>query len=129
MLKQPNWKLSATEIDDLVAAYESGMPIAHLSSQFEMHRQTVRFHPKRRGVVLRSETPALTTVQIDEVAELYATGLSTGKIGGQFSVSAGTVRKALRAREVRLRPPRDERPQNPEAFTSYLLVATPSMSQ
>lgn len=107
VLKQPNRKLSPAEIDELVAAYEAGTPIAHLSARFGMHRQTVRFHLKRRGVPLRSDTPALTTAQIDEATKLYATGLSTSKIGGQFGISASTVQKALRARGVRLRPPAD----------------------
>ncbi|WP_142024391.1 hypothetical protein [Blastococcus colisei] len=107
MLTQPNRKLSPAEIDELVSAYEAGTAIAHLSSRFGMHRQTVRFHLKRRGITLRFSTRLLESAQIDEVVQRYADGSSTAELGQRFGVSADTIRRALRGRGVRLRPPPD----------------------
>lgn len=102
-LAQPNRKLRADEVDELVAKYTLGSDIAALAQLFGMHRQTVRSHLLRRGVALRSDSPVLSETQIDRLVELYATGLSTMKLGKQFRVGPTTVQRVLKLRGVRLR--------------------------
>lgn len=67
-----------------------------------MHRQTVRNHVLRRGVALRSDSPALSETQIDRLVELYASGLSTIKLGRMVGSNASTVQRALKLRGVKL---------------------------
>lgn len=111
---QPNRKLTAAEVDELVAAYLAGVDLKALGERFGMHRQTVRAHLRRRGVELRSDFPALAEAQIDRAVELYAEGLSAAKVAKQLNAAEGTVRRALLQRGVifRSRTDRWERRQD-----------------
>lgn len=103
-VRQSNRKLSPAEVDELVAAYQSGTDLSALSRQFGLHRQTARAHLKRRGVPLRSDSPVLTPAHVDQLVDLYDSGLSTYQLARRFGVGATTVGLALRERGVELRP-------------------------
>lgn len=102
-ITRPNRKLTPAEVDALAIAYLAGTDLRTLGKQFRLHRQTVRAHLRRRGVALRSDSPALSEPEINKAVELYADGLSTAKIASRFGVSAGTVQRALKARGAAVR--------------------------
>lgn len=49
-------KLRPDEVEALVAAYEAGVKIYELASQFKIHRTTASLHLHRRGVAAKSPT-------------------------------------------------------------------------
>jgi hypothetical protein len=52
-LQRPNQKLQPEEVDAVVLAYARGVTLSDLARDYAMHRQTIRAHLLRRGVMLR----------------------------------------------------------------------------
>ena len=98
---------TASEVDEIAKAYQSGSSVYQLSTQFGCHRTTISNHLKSCGVAMRRTS--LTEAQVDRAVELYESGLSLVKIGMLIGANAETVRQRLRERGIRLRGPH-ERP-------------------
>ena len=105
--RQRQKRLNASEVDEIVEAYLSGLSVYQLSRRFGCHRTTISNHLKSRGVAMRL-TP-LTESQIDHAIELYGTGLSLAKVGMLVGADAETVRQQLSKRGVQLRGPHERR--------------------
>jgi hypothetical protein len=108
--RQRQKRLAASEVDEIVAAYRSGLNIYQLSKQFGCHRSTISNHLKSRGVAMRL-TP-LTAAQVDRAMELYGTGLSLVNVGVLVGADAETVRQHLIKRGVQVRGPHERRGQD-----------------
>jgi DNA-binding CsgD family transcriptional regulator len=94
-------RLEATDIDRLVVDYESGALMRELADRYQISRETVSLHLKRRGVSRRR--PGLPSGSLEEVAAAYASGQSLSEIAGRYSVDPSTVWPKLRTTGVPLR--------------------------
>lgn len=93
-------RLAATEVDELVAAYEEGNETSQLASRYGIHRSTIRLHLRRRGVQPR---PGFDDLALAEAREFYDTGMSVNAVARQIGWDAATVSRHLKAAGVRLR--------------------------
>lgn len=94
-------KLLASEVTQIIDAYQSGATVGHLAARFGINRNTVTKILKVAGVPLRS--PALNDEQIDEAETLYLNGMSLARVGERFGVVAHTVRRRLLERGIAIR--------------------------
>lgn len=61
-----------------------------------MHRQTAKAHLERRGVVIRSELPAMTPDQVRAAGQLYETpGVPLAQVATWVEAAPNTLRRAL----------------------------------
>jgi hypothetical protein len=60
---QTQRRLSAEQVDQLVAAYQAGKTVRELASQFDLHRTTVLAHLERQGVSRRASRRKLTVTR------------------------------------------------------------------
>lgn len=97
VLRQPNHKLHAAEIAALVAAYESGVSIAALAVQFELHYETARAHLLRSEVALRGNAKPATPEQRHAIQRLHGQGVTNKEIARRVGMSPRTVGRVLRA--------------------------------
>ena len=99
-------RLSPTNIDDLVEAYQAGASISHLAVEFDVHRTTVAAHLDRHGVPRHSEQTAWDDEILRQAAELYTTGLSLADVAHHLGIDAQTVTNRFRRAGVPARPRR-----------------------
>jgi DNA-directed RNA polymerase specialized sigma24 family protein len=97
-------RLDPTQVDQLVAGYAEGVPVADLAATFGIDQWTVQKHARRHALPRRS--PRLGPVQTEEAARLYLAGQSLAKLSAHFGVATDTVAAALRRAGVTLRPRR-----------------------
>jgi hypothetical protein len=93
--RQVQRRLGRADVEQLIAAYEEGNPVAQLVARFNVNRTTVLAHLDRHGVPRRQTAPKLSATDIARAADLYRDGLSLAAIGQRFRVNASTVGKAL----------------------------------
>ncbi len=85
-------RLSSSQIDELVAAYQGGATQAALAERFGQHENTIGLHLRKRGVLGRGPR-VLTDEQADELRRLRESeGLSYAELGRRFGVSDRTAR-------------------------------------
>ena len=106
-------RLSPTDIDDLVEAYQAGAAISQLAVEFGIHRTTVSGHLDRHGIPRHSEQTAWDDETLDEAAELYATGLSLAAVANRFGVDPQTVANRFRRAVIPIRPRRGSQSHHP----------------
>jgi hypothetical protein len=99
-------RLTADEVDALVAVYRSGASVPQLVKQFGVNRTTVLAHLERRGIPRRPCVAKLTEDEIAAAARDYGDGKSLAKLGAAFGVNAETIRRALLRVGVEIRPRR-----------------------
>ena len=95
-------RLTATEVDQLVADYGSHGSIYTLARKYKVHRGTVSQHLKERGVDLNR---GMSQAAKEQAARLYADGMSSAVIGKQLGFDNHTVISALRTLGVPIRKP------------------------
>lgn len=88
-------RLKPAEIDELVAAYESGVNVAGLATSFKIHRTTVMARLRRRGVRTRRNVRKLNDEQVDQAAGLYVSGMPLAAVGTELGVNAEVIRREL----------------------------------
>ena len=99
-------RLSPTDVDDLIAAYEAGSSISQLAVDFSVHRTTVTAHLDRHQIPRHHERVTWDDGTLREAAEMYASGLSLADVAERFGVDAQTVANRFRRAGVRVRPRR-----------------------
>ena len=102
----PQRRLSPTDIDDLIAAYQDGATIIQLAADFGVHRTTVGEHLDRHGVPRHSKQVAWDESKLKDAAELYATGLSLADVAKRYEIDAQTVANRFRRAGIPVRPRR-----------------------
>ena len=100
--RQPQVRLSAKRVDELVELYRSGASKAELARVFGINETTVRAHLRRRAVEHRPRRK-LHGELLERAAELYAAGWSLRSIGSELGVSREAVKSGLVAGGMRLR--------------------------
>jgi Mor family transcriptional regulator len=103
-LLRVNHKLTVSEIDELVVAYEGGASLRSLAARFALHEQTVRAHLKRRKVVTRPVGCSLSETQRSNLIETYMSGSSMTALARTYGVSVDTVHRWLVKAGVPIRP-------------------------
>ena len=106
-------RLSPTDIDDRVEAYQAGATSSPLAGEFGIHRTTVSGHLDRHGIPRHSEQTAWDDETLDEAAELYATGLSLAAVANRFGVDPQTVANRFRRAVIPIRPRRGSQSHHP----------------
>ncbi len=86
-------RLSDTQLHDLLTSYVSGVGTIELAARFGVHRDAVRRHLNRAGVLRPRE--ALSPAQIQRARALRASGMLYRVIGEVLGVSTETARKAV----------------------------------
>lgn len=104
VLRRVNRKLSPAEVDQLVIDYQADLCLTELGKRYGLHRQTAKAHLERRGVIIRSELPALNVEQITQAVALYAEGQGLNPIAARLGVAPNTVSEFCWLGGVRLRP-------------------------
>ena len=101
-------RLDASAPAQVVADYEAGMPTTQLTVKYGLSKASVLRLLHEAGVEMRRQP--FSEQELDEAVRLYASGLSTAAIGAQLGAHPSKVWRALRARGVALRPPRNRPP-------------------
>jgi hypothetical protein len=96
-------RLTKTEIDQIIAKYQSGASTNQLMREHHLAKSTISALLRARGAKLRHQ--GLTDEQAREAATYYAVGRSLAWIAHHFGgISPTTVARALRRRGTVLRP-------------------------
>jgi hypothetical protein len=101
-------RLNASVPPQVVADYEAGMPTTQLTVKYGLTKASVLRLLHEAGVELRRQP--FSEQELDEAVRLYASGLSTAAISAQLGAHPSKVWRALKARGVALRPPRNRPP-------------------
>jgi hypothetical protein len=98
-------RLTRTEIDQIIAKYQSGASTNQLKDEHHLGKDTISALLRANGVAMRRQ--GLTPEQAWEAAGLYRAGRSLKWIGQYFGgISPTTIARALRNQGVTLRPRR-----------------------
>jgi Helix-turn-helix domain len=103
---QTQHRLTSTEVDELVHAYERGESVPRLVALFGINRTTALAHLKRRDVATRANRRRLTNKTVQQPAALYTDGRSLAAIARSFDVDPSTVAKELRRAGISIRTAR-----------------------
>ncbi|PKV94079.1 hypothetical protein ATK30_4948 [Amycolatopsis echigonensis] len=95
-------QLCAEQVEQLIAAYQSGATVYELGDRFDIERRTVSNILHRHGVPMRRR--GLTPKQVDDAIHLYNLGWSLARVGDHLGVNHTTVLNKLRERGI---PTRD----------------------
>ncbi|GAC1387331.1 MAG: hypothetical protein NVSMB48_26600 [Marmoricola sp.] len=101
--------LTPTQVEALVASYQSGTSTTELSDLFGIHRRTVVVHLHRQGVQLRRD--GLAAKHVKAASRLYEEGWSLAQIATKYGTTANTVRTVLLAQGVEMRKPWQRSPR------------------
>lgn len=101
-------RLHASVAAEVVADYEAGMPTTKLTGKYGLGKSSVLRLLRDADVEMRRQP--LSEPEVDEAVRLYASGLSVAAVGLRIGANPSTVWRALRARGVALRPPRNRPP-------------------
>ena len=99
-------RLRTAEVDELVAAYQTGDSVEELAKHFGVHRTTVIAHLGRRQVQLRSTFTTWDHDALTAAVAYYASGASLATVAARFGVDPSTVANRFRRAGVAVRPRR-----------------------
>jgi len=85
-------RLSAEELDALVAGYREGQTVGQLAAELRISRGVAAEHLKNRGVAMR---PTLLDAETKRALELHTDGLSANRIGRLIGRDPKTVRSMI----------------------------------
>jgi len=101
--RQTQRRLTAKQLQRLVAKYEAGASMKELAARWDLHRTTVAAQLRQAGIELRRQ--GIPPAGLDEAVRLYVDGWSCQRLAERYSCDAETVRQALKRAGVRLRAP------------------------
>jgi DNA-binding CsgD family transcriptional regulator len=94
--RQAQHRLTASELDELVARYLAGRSTRQLAREFEVHRFTVVNHLERLGIPRRGNVRKLSNADVTLAARLHRDGASLASLGKRFGVDRETVARGMR---------------------------------
>jgi len=104
-------RLSPTDTDALIAAYQSGVTINELADQYGVHRSTVAATLDRHQVERRGAQTPWTSGTLADAADFYASGLSLAAVAARYGIDPQTVASRFRRAGIPVRPRRGWPPQ------------------
>jgi DNA-directed RNA polymerase specialized sigma24 family protein len=102
--RQAQRRLTAEQVQQLVAAYEGGDSIKELAARWGLHRTTVATQLRLAGVQIRRRQ-GLPDTLLDEAIRRYNDGWSCQRLADRYGCNATTVWKVLQQAGVKLRAP------------------------
>jgi hypothetical protein len=99
--RQVQHRLRPREVDELVAAYQSGSSVYELAKCHRVNRKTVSIILERQGVPRRYRL--IEGQQLAVAIKAYESGDSLATIGDKMNVSPYTIRRALLGAGVTIR--------------------------
>jgi len=96
-------RLTPSQIEDVVAGYQSGRSLNDLAQEFGIHHRTVAGHLERLGVARRVNLTKMSPADVRFVAISYRAGESLATVGKVLNVDASTVQRALKRAGVMIR--------------------------
>lgn len=96
-------RLTPSEIEDVVAGYQSGRSLTDLAQEFGIHHRTVAGHLEERGVARRVNLTKMSPADVRLAAIRYRAGKSLAAVGKALNVDASTVQRALKRAGVTIR--------------------------
>jgi hypothetical protein len=98
-------RLDASARARVVTDYEAGTPTTALTGKYGLSKASVLRLLHQAGAEMRRQP--FSEQEVDEAVRLYASGLSVTAIGSRLEAHPSKVKRALRARGVALRSPRN----------------------
>jgi transposase-like protein len=95
-------RLRPDELDEMVAAYQTGATTRQLAARFGVYRMTISKLLRDRGVNLSE--PAIKLDDVKEAAQLYESGWSLLRLAERYDVGQTTIRRHLATVGVVFRP-------------------------
>ncbi|MDR1667869.1 MAG: hypothetical protein LBS03_09325 [Bacteroidales bacterium] len=99
-IQQPQKRLTAAEIDGIVAEYQQGASTYALAKKYGCGRNAISKHLKKRGVTVTHSKIAKHSA---EIIALYNSGTKTDEIAGRFGVGHTTIARLLHDSGVEMR--------------------------
>lgn len=96
--QQQKHEFSKKEIEEIIAAYQSGISTYKLAEQYNCHRNTISHQLKLNGIEVKIEK-----INIDEAISLYESGWTTKQIAGKYHMSDNAVSRRLKKAGVKMR--------------------------
>jgi DNA-binding CsgD family transcriptional regulator len=87
-------QLSPDEVDEVVAAYQTGLTLNAVAVQFAIHRSTVAAHLQRRGIA-QHDRKLMSQALTLQATDLRSQGLSYLQTAERLGVDKMTVWRAL----------------------------------
>jgi exonuclease VII small subunit len=94
-------RLTDTELNQAIAAYQSGATLKQVGQGLGVSRQTLSAHLKARGIQLRLQP--LPPDQIEEAIWLYQSGFSLAKVGEHLGRDASLIHLTLNRAGIQCR--------------------------
>ena len=101
--RQVQRRLTAQQVEQLVAEYMAGDDMTVLAARWGLHRTTVAGHLRRADIVLRRQ--GIPAESMDEAIRLYGEDWSCLRLAERYGCDDETVRKTLKRAGVHLRKP------------------------
>lgn len=102
--RQQQRRLTADQIDEVVARYVDGASIDALARKYKINRTTVISHLERTGVERRRNPRKMTDASVRAAADRYAAGLPLAAVAAEFDVCDRTLRREFDSAGVPIRP-------------------------
>ncbi len=97
-------RLTPSDLEAVVARYQSGRSLNDLATEFGVHHRTVADHLKRLGIARRVNLAKLNAADVKRAASRYRAGASLATVGMALNVDASTVQRAFKRAGVPIRP-------------------------
>jgi predicted DNA binding protein len=95
-------RLTDSDIDALVGAYQAGSTIEMLANTFGVHRTTAIAHLERRGISRRSPRK-LTDEMVTGAEQRYTGGETLAEIAASLGIAPSTLTRELQLAGVTIR--------------------------
>lgn len=99
---KPQTRLTSEQRAELVADYESGMPVREIAAKYRVHRGTIPSIVVQAGGSVRA--PGLTEEVRARAVALYVQGMTLRRVAEELGADDKTVRKAIVDAGAILRP-------------------------
>ena len=97
-------RLTPSELEAVVAQYQSGRSLKQLGREFRVHHRTVAIHLERLGIARRVNLTKLTAPDAKRAVARYRAGDSLATVGKALNVDSSTVQRALDRAGEAIRP-------------------------
>ena len=95
-------RLSASEIESIIAEYQNGSSTYVLAEKYGYHRNTISENLKKHNITVTAEKIS-SKEDVKELISLYESGMKTKEVAAHLGVNFSTVLRHLRDNGVKMR--------------------------
>lgn len=106
---QSQTRLRSAKQAELIADYQTGMPVKTISAKYGVHRGTIHALIRRSGISVR--IPGLDAEDGARALSLYESGITLLQVGRHMGIGDDVVRRAVLNQGGQIRP-RGRRPRS-----------------